>query len=117
MTITTQHISLGLLALTCLILGWGLGLSCNDNVGKDKLIDSYKDSILISKERIKVLEEQEELLEVQLANTYLQLTKKDREINKLKNKLREKIDSVGNLDNKQSLEYITKWLSKGNNSR
>lgn len=117
MTITTQHISLGLLALTCLLLGWGLSLSCNTDVKKDKLIDSYKDSILISKERIKVLEEQETLLEVQLANTYLQLTKKDREINKLKNKLREKIDSVGNLDNKQSLEYITKWLSQGNNSR
>jgi hypothetical protein len=116
-TITTQHISLGLLALTCLILGWGLGLSCNDNVGKDKLIDSYKDSILISKERVRVLEEQQLLIEKSLADTYLELNKKDREINKLKNKLREKIDSVSNLDNKQSLEYITKWLSKGSNSR
>jgi uncharacterized coiled-coil protein SlyX len=117
MTITTQHISLGLLALTCLILGWGLGLSCNNNVKKDKLIDSYKDSILISKERIRVLEEQEGFIQKELDNTYLQISKKDREITKLKNKLREKIDSVGNLDNKQSLEYITKWLSKGSNSR
>lgn len=43
-----------------------------------------------------------------------EIQKKNKEISKLKFLLDEKVDSIGNLDNKRTYEFLSKWLSENN---
>lgn len=43
-----------------------------------------------------------------------EIQNKNKEISKLKFLLDEKVDSIGNLDNKHTYEFLSKWLSKNN---
>jgi predicted RNase H-like nuclease (RuvC/YqgF family) len=93
-------------------MGWGLGKSCNDTIEYDKKIQQYKDSIRESKVKIEYLQKEQIKLEQIISEQYIKIESQKRQIVKLKKKLNEKVDSVRNLDNQQSLEYISEWLSK-----
>lgn len=43
-----------------------------------------------------------------------EIQNKNKEISKLKFLLDEKVDSIGNLDNKRTYEFLSKWLSENN---
>lgn len=113
--INPQHIFIGILILICLVMGWGLGNSCNKQVDYNEKILQYRDSLNRSKGRVKELELQQKSLEKEISDKYKEIQKQKIQINKLKKKLNEKVDSVRNLDNEQSLQYITKWLSERDN--
>jgi len=115
--ITTQHIILGILILTCLSMGWGLGSSCNDSVKYDRIINAYTDSLNKSKVKVEFLETKQLELEVSIVDQNNKIKRQAEEIKKLKKKLDEKVDSIRNLSNKQSIEYLSNWLSKGSNPK
>lgn len=43
-----------------------------------------------------------------------EIRRRENEISKLKNRLYEKTDSIGSLDNKRTFELLSKWLSESN---
>lgn len=43
-----------------------------------------------------------------------EIQNKNKEISKLKFLLDEKVDSIGNLDNKRTYEFLSRWLSENN---
>lgn len=114
MKITIQHIFIGVLILICFLMGWGLRNSGIKNVDQNERILQYKDSLMRSKGRVEELEVSQKVLEQSISEQYKQIQLQKSQIVKLKKRLNEKVDSVRNLNNEQSLRYISKWLSERN---
>lgn len=76
-----------------------------NNLEKDKL--EIIRNIDEKSENVNLIYEQIRLKDKEIQN-------KNREISKLKEKINEKVDSVGNLDNKHTYELLSEWVSKDN---
>lgn len=89
-----------------------------DNNKKDK----YEAKIALLTDSIHHIEGQLSIYKLDQKELMDQLSVKQGEINnqkliinKLKKKLNEKADSIYNLNDKQSIEFLSKWLSKRDN--
>jgi len=90
----------------------------------DRSKDKYESKIAILTDSIHTMQGRLDVYKVDEKELLDQLFVKQEEINnqrviinKLKKKLDEKTDSVYNLNDKQSLEFLSNWLSKRNNLR
>lgn len=96
-----------------------IGLSV-DNTKKDKYdskISILTDSIHTIQGRLDIYKLDQKELQNQLFVKQSEINNQKIIINRLKKKLNEKADSVYNLNDKQSLEFLSNWLSKRDNLR
>lgn len=75
------------------------------------------DSLQKSYDRVGVLTYDQKQLEKELSITYQEINNQKIIISKLKKRLNEKADSVYNLNDTQSLEFLSEWLSKRGNTK
>lgn len=75
-------------------------------------IRSYEDSILVYKKELQILKLKNDSLNISLNSSLEDLEEKKTQIKNLKKKLYAKANSVKHLSNGESVEYLTKFLSK-----
>lgn len=91
------------------------GLYIHENMKvnvRDEIIKNYEDSISVYQKELKVLKLQKDSLDISLAKSLEELEEKKTQIKNLKKKLYAKANSVKHLSNGESVEYLTKFLSK-----
>lgn len=75
-------------------------------------IKSYEDSIVVYKKELQILKLKKDSLQISLDSSLEDLEEKKTQIKNLKKKLYAKANSVKHLSNGESVEYLTKFLSK-----
>lgn len=91
------------------------GLYIHENMKvnvRDQIIKNYEDSISVYQKELKVLKLERDSLDISLAKSLEELEEKKTQIKNLKKKLYAKANSVKHLSNGESVEYLTKFLSK-----
>lgn len=91
------------------------GLYIHENMKvnvRDEIIKNYEDSISVYQKELKVLKLERDSLDISLAKSLEDLEEKKTQIKNLKKKLYAKANSVKHLSNGESVEYLTKFLSK-----
>lgn len=91
------------------------GLYIHENMKvnvRDEIIKNYEDSISVYQKELKVLKLERDSLDISLAKSLEELEEKKTQIKNLKKKLYAKANSVKHLSNGESVEYLTKFLSK-----
>lgn len=89
------------------------GFSTSENNAKfEKKIDALEDSIQRKEHKIEFLQMHERSLIDQIIVRDLEIESLKKNINKLKKRNNEKVDSVYRLNNQRTFDYITNYLSK-----
>jgi peptidoglycan hydrolase CwlO-like protein len=116
MKIDLTKILLFALVVAVIILGYGVFRtkdSPEDNDSKLKIAELNKDKAALN-EQVSFLQLQYNDFQVLLKQKDLEIENKNKQIKNLQNKLREKIDSIGHLDNNGNLSLLSSWLSENN---
>jgi peptidoglycan hydrolase CwlO-like protein len=103
---------IGILIIATIILSTLLVVERRKTFNIQSEIRSYEDSILVYKKELQILKLKNDSLNISLNSSLEDLEEKKTQIKNLKKKLYAKANSVKHLSNGESVEYLTKFLSK-----